>query len=78
MATLESIEAQIDAFKDWADGKFGDIDSKLDNLIIESACPVCQGDGEVNSPVDGQPGPPYICPRCAGTGKTTIGELEEG
>lgn len=83
MATLESIEAQIDVFKtemkakfDAVDVKFDGVDTKLENLVLHQTCALCQGEGEINSPVDGEPGPPYTCPQCGGDGKIRAGQID--
>jgi DnaJ-class molecular chaperone len=76
MATLESIEDQIDALNDKMDTKFDEMDLKFDALILHRTCTVCHGSGEVNSPVEGEPGPPYECPLCGGDGSVKAGYID--
>lgn len=68
MATLESIETQIEELTEHIDEKFDEIDAQIESLVVHNKCAVCQGTGEVNTPAEGEPGPPYTCPRCGGDG----------
>jgi hypothetical protein len=83
MATLESIEAQITALSDSIDTKLDAIESLVTGLqdTLDSGlyqhldCALCQGTGEINNPVEGEPGPPYTCPQCSGDGTVKRGVI---
>jgi len=87
MATLESIEAQLTAMQSGIISRFDDIDStlttmqsgiigKFNNLVQHRTCTVCHGTGEINTPVEGEPGPPYSCPNCGGDGTVKSGKID--
>ena len=82
MATLESIEEQIDALNDKVDEKFDEIEEKIESVldkfesqIMHTVCSRCQGSGEISFSVEGGPGPPYTCPQCSGNGTVKIGHM---
>ncbi len=78
MATLDTIEAQLNAIDnklDTLDAHLDVVEAAFDNLIIHHTCSVCHGSGEVDSPSDGEPGPPYQCPSCGGDGSVDCGYI---
>lgn len=79
MATIDDVyDKVLDVLDKVADNleKIGEVEDKLDNLVLHSKCSVCQGTGEVNDPIDGEPGPPYSCPQCSGDGTVKFGGID--
>lgn len=72
-AALDTLKTQ---FQNYINAKFEDVLVDIEALNLVSKCPVCQGTGEVNDPVEGEPGPPYDCPRCSASGKIKTAELD--
>jgi len=92
MATLESIEEQIDALDDKLDTKLDALETKIDaiesaienlELVSYKTCTVCNGVGTiVPSSNEGDPTPdPITCPvdmgGCGGTGRHIVGSMNE-
>ena len=76
MATIDDVIAAMIVFRNEVYSRFDDIDTKLESLVLHGLCAVCQGSGELSDPVNGEPGPPYTCPSCAGDGSIKVGNID--